>query len=156
MGPAVLVANSNSNILVMEPAQDWYGHDAAGTADFTPNRRILLQRQVCRDLVVVFLIRKEQVTKMALAKHDGVIKTLPPDRADKPLCIPVLPWRPSRDRSIPDAHRAKAPAECVAIRAVAIANDIAWRFRPAPGLGQLTSHRTMKEIWTKEKAEYHG
>src|SRR5215469_6506989 len=89
----VLVANSNSNILVMESAQDWYGHDAAGFADLTPNRRILLQRQVCPDLVVVFLIRKEQVAKMSLAKHDDVIKTLPPDRADEPLCIPVLPSR---------------------------------------------------------------
>jgi len=74
------------------------------------------------------LIRNEQVAKMSLAEHDDVIKTLPPDRADEPLRIPVLPWRPSRDRSIPYAHRVKPPEECIAIRAVAIANDIAWWF----------------------------
>jgi hypothetical protein len=32
----VLVANSNSNILMMESAQDWYGQDAACFADLTP------------------------------------------------------------------------------------------------------------------------
>jgi hypothetical protein len=64
----VLVANSNSNVLMMESAQDWYGQDAACFADLTPNRRILLQRQVCPDLVVVFLIRKEPVAKISLSR----------------------------------------------------------------------------------------
>jgi hypothetical protein len=58
------------------------GRTRACYADLTPNRRILLQRQVGPDLVVVFLIRNEPVAKMSLANRDDVIKTLPPDRAD--------------------------------------------------------------------------
>jgi hypothetical protein len=106
--------------------------------DVAPNRRILLQRQVCPDLIVIFLIRNEQMPKMSLTEDDNVVKTIPSDRADEPLHIPVLPGRLSRDRSIPDAHRSKPPDECSAIRAIAIANDVAWWLVPATGLSQLT------------------
>ena len=46
----------NSNIPVTHPVQDWQGKHAACSAHVTPNRRILVQRQVCPDLVVIFLI----------------------------------------------------------------------------------------------------
>lgn len=75
---------------------------------------------------------------MSLTEDDNVVKTIPSDRADEPLHIPVLPGRLSRDRSIPDAHRSKPPDECSAIRAIAIANDVAWWLVPATGLSQLT------------------
>jgi hypothetical protein len=38
------------------------------------------------------------------------------------------------------AHGGEAPDEMVAISAIAIPNDIAWRFTPAAGFGQLTSN----------------
>src|SRR6266545_3114239 len=90
------------------------------------------------DLVVVFLIRIEQMTKMLFAKDDDVIETVPPDRSDEPLRISVLPWRSCRDRSIPYAHCSKTPDERIAISAIPIANDISRRFSPAAGFGQLT------------------
>ena len=75
---------------------------------------------------------------MALTKYDDVIKTFPSDRADQPLRISVLPGRPRRGRSIPYAHRGNAPDEDSAIRAVAVADHVAWRLVPPAGLGQLT------------------
>jgi hypothetical protein len=29
---------------------------------------------------------------MPLAKHDDMIKAIPPDRSDQPLCTSILPW----------------------------------------------------------------
>ena len=75
---------------------------------------------------------------MALANDDDVIKTFPSDRADQPLRISVLPRRPRRDRSVANAHGPDAPDEGSAIRAVAVADQVAWRLVPAAGLGQLT------------------
>jgi hypothetical protein len=75
---------------------------------------------------------------MALANDDDVIKTFPSDRAAKPLRISVLPRRPRRDRSVANAHGPDAPDEGSAIRALAVADQVAWRLVPAAGLGQLT------------------
>src|SRR5438128_6857824 len=51
-------------------------------------------------LVVIFLVRIEQMAEMSLAEDNNMVKTLPSDRTDEPLRISVLPWRPWRDRSI--------------------------------------------------------
>ena len=64
---------------------------------------------------------------MALANDDGVIKAFPSDRADQPLRVSVLPRRPRRNRSVADAHGPDAPDEGSAIRAVAVADQVAWR-----------------------------
>jgi hypothetical protein len=80
----------------------------------------------------------EQMTQMLFAKDNNVIEALPPDRADDPLRISVLPWRPSRDRSITYAHCSNAPDERIAIRAIPITNEVSRRFVPATGFGQLT------------------
>jgi hypothetical protein len=92
------------------------------------DRCVLLQRYVRsdNDLVVVFLVRCENVAKMALANDDDVIKTFSSDRADQPLRISVLPRRSRRDRSVANAHGPDAP------------DQVAWRLVSAAGLGQLT------------------
>jgi hypothetical protein len=77
---------------------------------------------------------------MPFAEHDNMVKTIPSDRADEPLRIAVLPWRPWRDRSIPYTHCSKPPDDDVAIDAITIANDILWRLLPAVGFGQLTGN----------------
>ena len=75
---------------------------------------------------------------MALANDDDVIKTFPSDRADQPLRISILPRRPRGDRSVANAHGPDAPDDGSAIRAVAVADQVAWRLVLAAGLGQLT------------------
>jgi hypothetical protein len=42
-------------------------------------------------LVVVFLIGREQMIKVPLAKHDHMVKAIPSDRSDEALRTPVLP-----------------------------------------------------------------
>jgi hypothetical protein len=38
------------------------------------------------------LIRFQQMTQMLLAKHNDMIKAIPPDRSDQPLRTSILPW----------------------------------------------------------------
>jgi hypothetical protein len=78
-GIVVPVGNSNSTILMVWPAQDRRRTHAPCSAHITPNRRAL-----CTDrCVVVFLVRCENVAKVALTNDDNVIKTFPSDRADQ-------------------------------------------------------------------------
>src|SRR5437868_1325324 len=69
-----------------------------------------------------------------------MIKAVSPDRANEPLRISILPRRPCRDRSVPYAHRSKAPYEGFAIRSVAIADEISRGVLPAAGFSQLTGN----------------
>src|SRR5260221_1415678 len=91
-------------------------------------------------LVVIFLVRIEQMAEMSLAEDNNMVKTLPSDRTDEPLRISVLPWRPWRDRSISYAVFCLKKKEDIAIDAISIANDVPWRLLPAVGFGQLTGN----------------
>ena len=61
---------------------------------------------------------------MPLAADDNVIKTFPPDRANQPFRMPILPWRAWRNWPVTNAHGAKPPGKNFAIDPVAITNDI--------------------------------
>ena len=74
---------------------------------------------------------------MSFSKDDNVVETVPTDRANEPLRVSVLPWRAWRDWSVPNAHRPNTPNENFAVGAIAIADEISRRFRPAVGFGQL-------------------
>src|SRR5262245_36864068 len=91
-------------------------------------------------LVVIFLIRSKQMAEVPLAKHDDMVKAISADRTNQPLRICILPWRPRRNRSIPDAHRSKTTEEDIAIDAIPIANDISRRRLPAVGVGELAGN----------------
>jgi len=77
---------------------------------------------------------------MAFAEHDNMVKTIPSDRTDKPLRIPVLPRRSRRNRPITYTHCSKPLDDDIAINAIPIANKISWRLLPAIGFGQLTGN----------------
>src|SRR5215470_1315264 len=89
------------------------------------------------DLVVILLVRVEQMAKVPLTKDSDMIKTVSPDRTDEPFRTSVLPRGSSRSRVIPYAHGPNTPDEGGTIRAIAITNDISWRFSPTTRLGQL-------------------
>src|ERR1700722_12677728 len=99
-------------------------------------RRVLVDRKVRASRVIVGRVRSQQMAKMPLAEHDNVVKTLPPDRTDRPLTIPILPWRSRRGWPIPNAHRPKAADEDVAVDRVAVTNDVSRRYFPAIGLSE--------------------
>ena len=77
---------------------------------------------------------------MSLAEHDDMIKTFPPDRANQPFRMSILPWRSRCRWPVTNPHRAKTPFKYLAIGAVAIANEIPRRRLPAASLRQLSSN----------------
>src|SRR6266404_1961897 len=88
-------------------------------------------------LVIVGRVRSQQMAKMPLAEHDNMVQAIASDRTDRPFTIPVLPRRSWRGRPIPNAHRPKAADEDVTVDGVAVTNDVARRYVPTIGLGEL-------------------
>jgi hypothetical protein len=80
------------------------------------------------------------MAKMPFVEDDDVIKAISADGSDQPFGESILPGRSSRYRAIAYAHHCDASNESVAIGAIAITNDIAWRFIPAERFGQLMSN----------------
>ena len=74
---------------------------------------------------------------MSLAKDDDVVKTIPSDRADQSLHIWILPWRPSRDRAVPNSHRPDPTCEGLPIGAIIVAHQIGRRCIPRECLNDL-------------------
>ena len=74
---------------------------------------------------------------MPLAKHNDMVQAIPPDRADQPFRISVLPWRSRRSRPVTNAHRSKAADENVAVDGVAVTNDVSRCCCPTIGLREL-------------------
>ena len=62
---------------------------------------------------------------MPLAEDDDMVETFPPDRADQPFRMSVLPWRAWRGWPVPNAHGAKPPGKNFAIHKVAIEEGVA-------------------------------
>src|SRR3984893_19524466 len=81
------------------------------------------------------MVRAKQMAEMPLAEHDNVVKTLPPDRTNRPFTISVLPRRSRRGWPVPNTHRPKAADEDVAVDRVAVTNDVSRRYFPTIGLG---------------------
>jgi len=96
-----------------------------------------VQRQVRANLIVASLVRMKQMTKMASAKDNHMVKAVPPDRANEPLHVSVLPGRTRRDRPVANAYSPDTPNERLAIGGVSIANKIARRLLPAIRFDQL-------------------
>jgi hypothetical protein len=54
-------------------------------------RRILVQRQMRSEFVVVDRVGTKDSTQVGVAEDGDVIEAFPTDRADQPLRMPVLP-----------------------------------------------------------------
>src|SRR6478672_12574372 len=89
--------------------------------------------------VVVLLVGAQNKTQMPLANYDHVIQAFASDRADQSFGIAVLPRRSRRCRSVANAHRANAPRKCLAVDAVAIANEVIRHRLPPASLADLPS-----------------
>jgi hypothetical protein len=44
-------------------------------------------------VVVILHLQEEHVAQVALAEDDDMIKEFPPDRANQPFRMAILPWR---------------------------------------------------------------
>ena len=78
----------NPNVLSMKPAQDGVRNDGAGSLNRTRDRRILLQRPMRSNAVIIGRIVFQDSAQMCLAQNDDVIQTFAPDRSDQPFGKP--------------------------------------------------------------------
>src|ERR1700739_4717136 len=75
--------------------------------------------------IVIFHVTEQQVTEVALAKYNNMVKAFPSDRTDQPFSISILTRGARRRRSIADAHRSESADEDLTIGAVPVTNEIA-------------------------------
>ena len=89
---------------MVQSAENWAAKNLPGPFDGTRERRILLQGEMRAGAIVIFHVRQQQVTEVALAEHNNVVEAFPSDRTDQPFGISVLPWGTRRRRLIANAH----------------------------------------------------
>jgi hypothetical protein len=87
----VCTENLSSGVVVVKSAQDGVRIYGAGSLNRTRDRRILLQRPMRSNSVVVGRIVFQNSAQMCLAQDDDVIHTLAPERSDQPFGKAVLP-----------------------------------------------------------------
>jgi hypothetical protein len=60
---------------------------------------------------------------MPLAEDDDMVKAFPPERANQPFRMSILPWRAGRGWAVTTAHGTKPSGENLAIDPVTIAEN---------------------------------
>jgi hypothetical protein len=66
---------------------------------------------MCPRAIVIVHLRKNYMAQVPLAKDDEMIRTFPPDRANPPFHMAILPWRLGRGWPVTNARGAKPPGE---------------------------------------------
>src|ERR1700757_3649198 len=80
--------------------------------------------------IVIFHVTGQQVTEVAFAEYNDVVKAFPSDRTDQPFSISILPRGARRRRSVANAHRSKSADKDLTISAVPGTNEIAGSLFP--------------------------
>src|ERR1700694_2160677 len=80
--------------------------------------------------IVIFHVTEQQVTEVAFAEYNNVVKAFPSDRTDQPFSICVLPRGARRCRSVANAHRSKSTDKDLTIGPVPVTNEIAGSLFP--------------------------
>src|ERR1700731_1301816 len=65
--------------------------------------------------IVIFHVTEQQVTEVALAEYNNVVKAFPSDRTHQPFSISIFPGGAWRSWLVANAHRSKASDEDIAI-----------------------------------------
>ena len=76
---------------MMKSTEDWLSGDLAEPPDRSMARRILVERQMRSEIVVIKNVGSKNPAQMGLAENDDVIEAFPADRADQSLRMPILP-----------------------------------------------------------------
>src|ERR1700688_2873224 len=80
--------------------------------------------------IVIFHVTEQQVTEVALAEYNNVVKAFPSDRTDQPFSISILPRGTRRCWSVANAHRSKSTDKDLTIGALRVANKMAGSLFP--------------------------
>ncbi len=76
---------------MMESAKEWKWFDTSDGLYGSVDWRILMKGEMGSDLVMILSIRMEDMPQVPLTEYDDVIEAFPPDRADEPFTVSVLP-----------------------------------------------------------------
>ena len=66
--------NLNPDIMMMQPAKDWNCGNGAERHSTAEIRRILVQRKICPNLVVVRSVSLQDTAQVRFAEHDDVVE----------------------------------------------------------------------------------
>src|SRR4029453_17784377 len=97
--------------MVMKSAQDGARTDHTGSLNRARNRRILVQRSMRSDEIVIVGIGSLDSAQMRLAQDNDVVHALTPDRSDQPFGKAVLPGRGWCGRFVPNTHGAQSAGD---------------------------------------------
>ena len=89
---------------MMKAAENGTGCDCAGALNGPMDGSILVQSPMGPYPIVVGGVLAKNPAQVSFSEHDQVVDAFPSDRADQPLRVPILPWRPGRDRLVPNTH----------------------------------------------------
>src|SRR4029077_14523079 len=128
----------NPNVLMMKSAQDGVRNYGAGSLNRTRDGRILLQRPMRSNAVVIGRIVFQNSAQMCLAQDDDVIQTLAPDRSDQPFGKAILPRRDWCGSLVPDAHGAQSARHDATIDPIPVPDHIARGLIPRKCFRYLT------------------
>src|ERR1700736_1971408 len=87
--------------------------------------------------IVIFHVTEQQVTEVALAEYNHVVKAFPSDRTDQPFSISILPRGARRRWSVANAHRSKSSDEDLTIGPIPVTDQVAGSLFPAAGFRDL-------------------
>ena len=76
---------------MMEAAEPTDRCDTPGCLRWSVERRILVQRKMRADTIVVGQVSGQQLAEMPLAKHHDMVEALASDRSDQPFNMTILP-----------------------------------------------------------------
>ena len=93
--------------------------------------RVLAQRKMGPDLVVVTGVGLVDSAQVRFAENYDLVQTLAAGRTNQPFGVTIVLGRARRDGTIADAHRTKAPGVRRPERFVA--DQMTWCFAPRKG-----------------------
>jgi len=111
--------------------------NSAESLDDATERRVLDQRSVSSEFVVIVSVLGQDPAQVRFAQDHDMIKAVSSDRADEPFDMSILPGRSRRRWSVADAHSSQTSHYGMAIGGVSVANEIARRLIPGKGFGDL-------------------
>jgi hypothetical protein len=97
------------------------------------------------------------LAQVPLAENHDMVEAFPPERANQPFRMPILPWRAWRNRLITNAHGTKPPGEN--LRICLAGTDVEQRrgrlraIASASWLETLRASNPLDVEWVKGKAE---
>jgi hypothetical protein len=80
--------------------------------------------------IVIFHVTEQQVTEVAFAEYNDVVKAFPADRTDQPFRISILPRGARRRRSVANANRSESADKDLTIGPVPVSNEIVGSLFP--------------------------